>query len=104
MEAFTEAGEVLPQENMKESASQLPSDPLQVADEDLACAGTQAAPTTEAGMQETVASPHQSASEAAHVKGSVNGSRQSTVDSNDPKDPYSIRFKLQPWPFKTISL
>ena len=92
------------QASAEQSASQVPSDPLQAADKTSGSADLQATPTTKADMKETLASPQQSARGAARTTGLADNLSRCSADSCDPKDPYSISFKLQPWPLKVIRL
>lgn len=86
-------------------AFQVLPDPLQAADKTSGSADIQATPTTDADMKETLASPQQPAGalEATRATGLADN-LSCSADSNDPKDPYSISFKLQPWPLKMIML
>lgn len=97
--ASAEANEVSRQIAV-ESASQVPTDSVEAADKALESVGTETTPTATG----TFAPPQQSPLGVASAMGSAYNPRQRIADSNDPKDPYSISFKVQPWPFKTMGL
>ena len=87
-------------ESSEESASQAPSEPLPIAEDEDLKSGSEAALALDTGMKDTTESQQQSASEAAHST-TADVSRHLTPDSHDPQDPYSMAFKVQPWP-KTV--
>ena len=98
-EATCVAREV-PRLRAEESAAQVPSDPLQAADKPQESTGI----GTTLTAKDMCASSQQSALGASSAMVSADSPRYCSADSNEPKDPYSISFKLQPWPFKTTRL
>lgn len=92
------AAPTLPLVSSEESASQAPSDPLLAAEGEDPKPSSEATPTKDTDMKETTESQQQSASEAAHATETAGVPRHINADSHDPDDPYSMAFKVQPWP------